>query len=94
MIKAGSFDDLVQLIGSYGAYQAPRGASYAMAVIINRMGGWVQVCSWRYQDLPRQRQIFNMVRRDVEHLLRSPSVGTLAPIRVGGHHEIIFIPPP
>ncbi len=91
--ETDNFDSLVREIERTGGYGAPRDLSYAMAVTINRMGGWVEVCSWRYRDFPIKRQVFKEVYKGVLKLLDNPSAGTLHTITIGGHHEQIQISP-
>lgn len=89
-----SFSSLVHLIGTYGGYNPPTEAvSYAMAIAINRCGGWEQVCSWRYKDYPKMMPLFSSILKEVNKTLDNPSATTLPKISLKGTHTAVEISP-
>jgi hypothetical protein len=81
------FDELVGLIGTYGAYRPPQ-TDAMMIRTVNRLGGWQRVCEWSNEELPYRKRDFDAAYGDV---LQQEALGHNAHSEVphlGGIHEI------
>lgn len=86
-----TFDDLVALISKYGGYRAPQDISYAMAMTINRLGGWQRICDWTNDELPFRRKDFQDCYEATTDILAIADPKALFPIKLLGAHTTATI---
>lgn len=81
-----TFDDLVKLISKHGGYRPPEGVSYALAMTINRMGGWQKICDWTNDELPFRKKEFDECYQSCSDLIRMAKPEHLHPETLKGIH--------
>ncbi len=81
-----TFDELIRLVGTHGGYRPPE-VSYRMAMMINRLGGWQEICTWSSDELPFRRKDFEEAQSAVEMIIAQADPLTLPVITLTGGHS-------